>query len=55
MDKRMTAAEVVAELAQQNVRMLALDSQTVRAVTHLGVSLDETAQACGVIKRIGRD
>lgn len=52
-DSENSAVDIVRELARNDVRMLALDSQTVRAVTHLGVSLEETHRACDVIKAVG--
>lgn len=45
-----TAAEFNERLKQHNVLMLAIGPQSIRAVTHLDVSMDQVSQACEVIR-----
>ena len=45
-----TAADVVSQLKEQDIHMLAIAPMSVRAVTHLDVSMDQIDQACEKVR-----
>ena len=45
-----TAADLIERFKQRDVLMLAISPQSIRAVTHLDVSMDQVIRACNVIR-----
>ncbi len=51
-DSKHTAVEICSKLKQQNVAMVALNDDEIRAVTHLDVNADQCEQAAQIFKHI---